>query len=90
MNTWQPWLQVALVTVVSAYVLGLWWFSRGLGPQPATGQGNPQITVVVAARDEEARIGALLDNLAAQTYPQVRWEVIVVYDGSADHTAALV
>lgn len=90
LSDWQPWFQVLLALVVAAYVLGLWWFSRGIRPQLATGQESPQISVVVAVRDEEPRIGALLDGLAAQTYPPDRWEVIVVDDASADDTAALV
>lgn len=90
LSDWQPWLQALLTTVVSAYVLGLWWFSRGIGPQSAAGQGKPQVSVVVAVRDEEVRIGALLDGLAAQTYPANRWEVIVIDDASADRTPALV
>lgn len=90
LSDWQPWLEGLLGLAVCAYVLGLWWFSRGLGPQPATGQGTPLVSVVVAVRDEEARIGALLDGLAAQTYPAGCWEVVVVDDASADNTAALV
>lgn len=90
LSDWQLWLQPLLGSAVSAYVLGLWWFSRGIAPQPATGAGSPLVSVVVAVRDEEARIGALLDGLAAQHYPADRWEVVVVDDGSVDRTAALV
>ena len=41
---------------------------------------NPDVSVVVATRDRPARLGALLDGLAAQE--GVSFEVIVVDDGS--------
>ncbi len=45
------------------------------------------VSVVVAARDEEARLPNLLAALAEQTYPA--FEVVVVDDASDDTTAAL-
>ncbi|MCB2210869.1 glycosyltransferase [bacterium] len=50
----------------------------------------PTATIVVAARDEETRIGQLLDSLEAQDYPREKFEVIVVDDRSADMTGDLV
>ncbi len=50
----------------------------------------PTVTVVVAARDEETRIGRLLDSLEAQDYPKDKFDVIVVDDRSRDNTSALV
>lgn len=55
---------------------------------PALSTSPPPISVVVAARDEEANLPALLDALAAQTHPD--FEVLVVDDASNDRTAALV
>ena len=54
----------------------------------ATGEGAVAFSVVVAARDEAERIGALLDALAAQTHRP--FEVVVVDDRSGDATAELV
>lgn len=48
-------------------------------PPPA-----PEVSVLVAARNEEQTIGPFLDGFAAQTYP--RFEVIVVDDRSEDRT----
>jgi hypothetical protein len=45
------------------------------------------VSVLVAARDAERTIGALLDGLAAQTHEAV--EVVVVDDGSHDGTASV-
>ena len=46
----------------------------------------PTISIVVAARNEGARLPARLDNLLQLKYPGDR-EIIVVSDGSTDHTA---
>ncbi|MEM8600649.1 MAG: glycosyltransferase [Bacteroidota bacterium] len=45
------------------------------------------IAVLVAARNEAARLPALLDALAAQTHPPA--EVLIADDGSTDGTAAV-
>jgi len=50
----------------------------------------PTVSIVVAARDEETRIGRLLDSLEAQDYPRDKFEVIVVDDRSRDNTGDLV
>ncbi len=89
-NEWQLCLEVLLALVLGAYVAGLWWFSRGIGPQAPTGSGTPFVSVVVAARNEAAAIGVLLEGLAGQQYPFDHWEVIVVDDGSDDGTASRV
>jgi glycosyltransferase involved in cell wall biosynthesis len=49
----------------------------------------PAVSVVVATRDREARLAALLAGLRAQTLPAERFEVIVVDDGSTDATGEL-
>src|SRR5258708_3800803 len=46
--------------------------------------GQPAISVVVPARNEEACLGACLASLAVQT--GVSFEIIVVDDGSTDRT----
>ena len=50
----------------------------------------PTVAVVVAARDEEARIGRCVDALLAQDYPADRLTVVVADDHSADGTAGVV
>jgi cellulose synthase/poly-beta-1,6-N-acetylglucosamine synthase-like glycosyltransferase len=56
----------------------------------ARGISKDKVTVVIAARNEEACIGACLDSLLQQSLPAEQCEVIVVDDGSDDHTAAIV
>ncbi len=49
---------------------------------------QPLVSVVIAARNEQPRIGRAIGSILAQTYD--RWEVIVVDDGSTDATADVV
>ncbi len=49
-----------------------------------------KISVVIAARNEEENIGALLKSLQAQSYPSHLLEVIIVDDHSTDETAVIV
>ncbi|OZC02350.1 glycosyltransferase [Rubricoccus marinus] len=50
----------------------------------------PVVTVVVAARNEEASIEACVRSILASDYPEDRLEVIVADDDSTDATAAIV
>ncbi|HEX7241655.1 MAG TPA: glycosyltransferase [Longimicrobiaceae bacterium] len=82
-------LLVFIWTVAGLYALAGLALRRALRrPEPARAGGTPPVSVVVAARDEEASLPGLLADLAAQTYP--RYEVVVVDDRSTDGTAALV
>jgi chlorobactene glucosyltransferase len=61
-----------------------------LSPQPhppAVGDAPP-LTVLVAAKDEEANIGRCLDGLLAQDYPNYR--VVVINDRSSDQTGRII
>ncbi|WP_426195269.1 glycosyltransferase [Massilia sp. DWR3-1-1] len=60
-----------------------------LAPVPAPSeQGAPLVSVIIAAYNGADYIGATLRSVFAQTLSDI--EVIVVDDGSTDHTAALV
>lgn len=49
----------------------------------------PRVSIVIAARNEAARLPARIDNLQALDYPVDRREIIVVSDGSTDDTPDL-
>lgn len=51
--------------------------------------GNPLVTVLVPARNEEAEIEGCLAAVLAQSWPLDRLEVIVVDGGSSDATVAV-
>ena len=51
---------------------------------------KPSVSVVVAARNEEGNIGALLIALIGQEYPAELYEIIIVDDASTDGTASII
>ncbi len=58
---------------------------RGSSRLPVT-----RVSVLIAARNEEDKIGATLDDIVSQNYPRELLEVIVVDDHSSDRTANIV
>ena len=92
-------LEVAGLVVLGA-VLGV-WLSRAVTVYSAKGRGpvlsreshfdvadQGLVSVIVPAKDEEANIGAALETILAQDYPNI--EIIVVDDRSTDGTAEAV
>lgn len=51
---------------------------------------TPNISMVIAAHNEAANIGAKLDNILAMDYPRDRLEVVIASDGSNDGTNEIV
>jgi cellulose synthase/poly-beta-1,6-N-acetylglucosamine synthase-like glycosyltransferase len=56
----------------------------------ATGSIEPRVSLIVSAYNEEATIGAKLENSLALDYPPDKIEVLVVSDASTDGTDAAV
>jgi cellulose synthase/poly-beta-1,6-N-acetylglucosamine synthase-like glycosyltransferase len=80
----------AVVYLYLGYPLLLLVLAR-LRPRPvAAGLVRPGVSFVIPAHDEEAVIGAKIDDCLAQEYPPERLEVVVVSDGSTDRTEAIV
>jgi cellulose synthase/poly-beta-1,6-N-acetylglucosamine synthase-like glycosyltransferase len=50
----------------------------------------PSVSVILAVRNEQRRIGPKLQNIASLDYPADRVQVIVASDGSEDETADIV
>lgn len=82
---------LALGLLLAIYLGLLAWLWRGF-PRLRSGRSRaqPRISVIVAARNEEATIGHCLEALLAQSYPQERYEIIVIDDRSTDGTAQIV
>src|SRR3954463_11792843 len=83
------WASIAAVAYVYAgypAMLRLW---ARLSPRPlraAPGGGPlPGVSIVIAARNEAARLSTRIDNLLALDYPADK-QIIVVSDGSTDDT----
>ncbi|RFP63490.1 glycosyltransferase [Hymenobacter lapidiphilus] len=69
---------------VSAWVLG-----RRLAVAPVLGAARPRVSILIAARDEEAAIACCLEAIRNLDYPPELVEVLLGNDGSTDATAAV-
>ena len=89
------WLSFA--TVAYAY-LGypalIWLCSRMFGraepPPPIDDDELPTMTLLIAAHNEQAVIGARLENALSLDYPADRLQIVVASDGSSDRTPQIV
>jgi glycosyltransferase involved in cell wall biosynthesis len=50
---------------------------------------KPFVSVIIPVYNAEQTLGACLESLIRQTYPQDRYEIIIVDDGSQDNTVML-
>jgi cellulose synthase/poly-beta-1,6-N-acetylglucosamine synthase-like glycosyltransferase len=67
------------------------WLRARSAPLPRyAGEDRPTVSLVICAYNEEASIGARLENALALDYPPDRLEIIVASDGSTDETNAIV
>jgi biofilm PGA synthesis N-glycosyltransferase PgaC len=89
------WIAAALVGYsYLGYPAWLWLRSRW-SPRPVrrnaglSAATTPAVSAVMVVRNEEAVIGRKLENLLTLDYPQEKLEVVVVSDGSADRTPAI-
>ena len=84
------WAVIAYQLVLTAAGFTLWRSSLRASV-PDDGEVEwPTLSVLIPAHNEERVIEATLEALAAQSYPEGRFEVLVINDGSTDRTAELV
>lgn len=85
------WWLIIPIAIYSVGIFALWLILQRKRDEdhPAT-PGNVRVSVVVAARNEEKTIVALLENLAEQDYSKDLLEVIIVNDNSTDRTPIVV
>lgn len=81
-------LAAAYAALLGAYCRG--WQALPRWQLPEGFRPRTRISVIVAARNEAANIGACLDSIAGGDYPPAMLEIIVVDDFSTDDTAAIV
>ena len=85
------WWLILPVIIYSAGLLVLHLILiRRRNPSDYPVAGLPKVSVIVAAKDEEQNLPALLESLARQDYPSYLLEVIIVNDNSTDRTPVLV
>lgn len=86
---WFSALMIAYVYVGYPVILAVWARLRGsASTRSALPADLPNISIVLAARNEAARLPARLANLLALDYPADRRQIIVVLDGSDDAALA--
>jgi cellulose synthase/poly-beta-1,6-N-acetylglucosamine synthase-like glycosyltransferase len=69
------------------YAIWLWLYAR-LRPRPLLRQTiTPSVSIIIAARNEEATLPAKLENLYHLDYPRERLQIVIASDGSTDRTA---
>ncbi len=87
------WASVGLLVYAHlGYPAVLWALARARRPErpPRRSQpALPNVSLIVAAHDEEASITRWVRSTLAFDYPRQRLEVVVVSDGSTDHTLEL-
>jgi 1,2-diacylglycerol 3-beta-glucosyltransferase len=85
--SWGSLFIVGLTTILGIHAL------RVVFARPQTGQAIdgdlPYVSILVAAKNEEAVIGNLVKNLCNLEYPEEQYEVWIVDDNSTDQTPQL-
>jgi cellulose synthase/poly-beta-1,6-N-acetylglucosamine synthase-like glycosyltransferase len=83
---------VLLAYTWAGYPLLLWllrtFFTREIARMPQ--QDAPKVSMIIAARNEEAKIAAKLVDCVNLDYPPDRLEIVVVSDNSTDKTDEIV
>src|SRR4051812_30139525 len=81
------WASSALIAHTHVgYPALLWLLAREKPPPPRDDAHEPDVSVIVAAYDEEEVIERKLQNLLALDYPRPRLQLVVASDGSSDAT----
>ncbi|RKR85714.1 cellulose synthase/poly-beta-1,6-N-acetylglucosamine synthase-like glycosyltransferase [Mucilaginibacter gracilis] len=74
--------------VVLSYLIKGWYHLKT--PQSSGKPFTTKVTVLIAARNEEEKIGLTIDDILAQDYPKELFEIIIADDHSTDRTAEII
>ncbi|MBE0668476.1 MAG: glycosyltransferase, partial [Bacteroidales bacterium] len=85
------WLLIIPVVLYSLIILLLWFIlkKKSIVTLPDR-KPSARVSVIVACRNEEASIAALLESLVCQDYPVDLLDITVVNDNSTDRTPIIV
>jgi biofilm PGA synthesis N-glycosyltransferase PgaC len=88
--TWVFWLAVAVIAYAYVGYLAWLWVRAQWRPRTVKrAAGEPQVSVVMVVRNEEAVLAGKLRNLLELDYPAEHCQIVVVSDGSTDGTEAI-
>ena len=83
-----------VVLLTFCYVTIVLYFFRGWNRlqyyRSGSKTGKTRVSILIAARNEEERIGDTIDDLLAQNYPDSLREIIIVDDHSTDRTPQII
>lgn len=90
--TWGYWLVLGLTTLMGIHAVRVLFARPMANPEPLSDEAlatAPIVSLLVAAKNEEAVIGRLVKTLCSLDYPAHRYEVWVIDDNSTDKTPVL-
>jgi 1,2-diacylglycerol 3-beta-glucosyltransferase len=90
--TWGIWIVLTLAAILSVHALRLMLAKPEATPVPLTDEAlatAPTVSIIVAAKNEEAVIGNLVATLCNLDYPADKYEVWIIDDYSTDRTPVI-
>jgi 1,2-diacylglycerol 3-beta-glucosyltransferase len=90
--SWGFWIIVGLSGLVGIQTLRFWFAKAELPPSPLTIEDlvdAPQVSLLVAAKNEEYVIANLIEQLCSLEYPSDKYEVWAIDDRSTDNTPVI-
>ncbi len=89
--SWGTWFVLGMTTIFGIHALGLVFTRPRIAPAPLSGDlaNCPTVSLLVAAKNEEAVISKLVKMLCSINYPVNKYEIWVVDDNSTDKTPEL-
>ncbi len=89
LSTYGSWLVLMLTTMMGIHAIRVLLARPIAVPAPLASDNladYPYVSVLVAAKNEEAVIGSLVENLCNLDYPSSRYDLWIIDDNSSDHT----
>jgi cellulose synthase/poly-beta-1,6-N-acetylglucosamine synthase-like glycosyltransferase len=84
------WLSLTLIAYTYFGYVILLWLQVRLRRRPIVQRRiAPSVSIIIAARNEEANLPAKLENLRQINYPTDRLQIVIASDGSIDQTASI-
>jgi len=90
--SWGLWLVLGLTTLMGVHALRVLWVRPHPAPRPLDLddlQDCPYVSLLVAAKNEEAVIAQLVESLCQLDYPRDRYDLWIIDDNSSDQTPVI-
>ncbi len=89
--SWGSWFVLGMTTIFGIHALRIVFARQRRHSEPLADEplAFPFVSLLVAAKNEEAVIGNIVKSLCSQDYPNDRYEVWIIDDNSTDKTPSL-